>query len=105
LRTDLAASVYWFAALAGFFCIGAQLCVVAIASGFYPIELRATGVGWSMGIGRVGAVVGPLVGGLLIRGPTGHPLLFIVLAVASLISGLAILTLGRISSSASYVSV
>jgi AAHS family 4-hydroxybenzoate transporter-like MFS transporter len=96
LGTDLAASIYWFAALAGFFCIGAQLCVVAIASGYYPIELRATGVGWSMGIGRVGAIAGPLVGGLLIRGTAEHDLLFVVLAVTSLVSGLTVLALGKV---------
>ena len=90
LGTDLAESIYWVAGLAGFFCIGAQLCVVAIASGYYPLELRATGVGWAMGVGRVGAIAGPLVGALLIRGSSSQHLLFIVLAATSLASGLAV---------------
>jgi AAHS family 4-hydroxybenzoate transporter-like MFS transporter len=94
LGTDLAGSIYWVAGLAGFFCIGAQLCVVAIASGHYPPELRATGVGWAMGVGRVGAIAGPLMGALLIRGSTSQHLLFIVLAATSLASGLAVFAMG-----------
>jgi MFS transporter, AAHS family, 4-hydroxybenzoate transporter len=97
LGTDLATSIYWFASLAGFFCIGAQLCVIAIASDYYPIELRTTGVGWAMGVGRVGAIAGPLVGGLLMRDTGEHDALFVVLAIASLASGLAVLGLRKIS--------
>ena len=93
LATDLAASIYWFAALVGFFCIGAQLCVVAIASEMYPLELRATGVGWAMGIGRLGAISGPLVGGLLMHNDGGHRLLFILLAATSLGCALAVIAM------------
>jgi AAHS family 4-hydroxybenzoate transporter-like MFS transporter len=94
LGTDLTESIYWVAGLAGFFCIGAQLCLVSIASGYYPLEMRATGVGWSMGVGRVGAIAGPLVGALLIHSSGSQHLLFIVLAVTSLVSGLAIFVMG-----------
>ena len=95
LATKLSGSIYWVAGLAGFFCIGAQLCVVAIASGFYSLELRATGVGTAMGVGRAGAIVGPLVGALLIRSAGSQDLLFVVLAAAALVSGMAVLGIGR----------
>jgi AAHS family 4-hydroxybenzoate transporter-like MFS transporter len=95
--TQLSSAIYWFAALVGFFCIGAQLCVVAIASSFYPVALRGTGVGWSMGIGRIGAVAGPLVGGWMIGGPADHHMLFSVLALTSLAAGLMVLVMGRVS--------
>jgi AAHS family 4-hydroxybenzoate transporter-like MFS transporter len=97
--TQLSATIYWFAALVGFFCIGAQLCVVAIASGFYPVALRGTGVGWSMGIGRIGAIAGPLVGGWMIGGPADHHMLFSVLALTSLVAGSMVLVMGRVSRS------
>jgi MFS transporter, AAHS family, 4-hydroxybenzoate transporter len=97
IGTELSATIYWFAALVGFFCIGAQLCVVAIASGFYPIALRGTGIGWSMGVGRIGAIAGPLVGGWMIGGPAGHQVLFTVLALTSLIAGSMVLVMGRVS--------
>ncbi|MFM6832777.1 MAG: MFS transporter [Novosphingobium sp.] len=40
--------------------IGSQLALGSLASTFYPVEIRATGVGWSSGIGRVGSIFGPL---------------------------------------------
>jgi MFS transporter, AAHS family, 4-hydroxybenzoate transporter len=95
LGTPFAAGIYWFAATAGLFCIGAQLCVVALASEFYPVELRATGVGWAVGVGRIGAITGPLVGSLLIGAQSTHFALFAALAAISAAAGAAILTMGH----------
>jgi MFS transporter, AAHS family, 4-hydroxybenzoate transporter len=102
LATPLNQTIYWIAGMAGFFCIGAQLCVLAIASGYYPLDLRATGVGSTMGVGRVGAIVGPLVGSLLIQSAGSHSLLFIVVAVTSLIAGGAIFGMGQGRSSRAH---
>ncbi|WP_250491875.1 MFS transporter [Caballeronia sp. GAWG1-1] len=60
---------FWLfvAVFAGGFCIvGGQPAVNALAGHFYPTSLRSTGIGWSLGIGRVGSVIGPLVGGQMI---------------------------------------
>ena len=51
---------------AGFCVIGGQIAANALAAAFYPTSVRATGVGWALGIGRVGSIVGPLVGGMLL---------------------------------------
>lgn len=51
---------------AGFCLIGAQFGMNALAAGYYETEIRSTGVGWALGIGRIGSIVGPIVGGLLI---------------------------------------
>ena len=51
---------------AGFCIVGGQIAVNALAVAFYPTSVRATGVGWALGIGRVGSIVGPLVGGALL---------------------------------------
>ncbi|HJZ70487.1 MAG TPA: aromatic acid/H+ symport family MFS transporter [Vicinamibacterales bacterium] len=45
---------------------GAQAGLNALAAMFYPTPIRATGVGWALGVGRVGSIVGPSVGGLLL---------------------------------------
>jgi AAHS family 4-hydroxybenzoate transporter-like MFS transporter len=45
---------------------GAQAGLNALAAMFYPTEIRATGIGWALGVGRVGSIVGPSVGGLLL---------------------------------------
>lgn len=51
--------------VAGFFVIGAQLGSNALAASYYPTAIRSTGIGWALGVGRVGSIIGPLVGGLL----------------------------------------
>jgi MFS transporter, AAHS family, 4-hydroxybenzoate transporter len=59
-----ASTVVWVTVLllVGAGAVGAQLAAVSIVSAFYyPTELRATGVGWFNGVGRTGAMIGPLV--------------------------------------------
>ncbi|MCP1196033.1 MFS transporter [Acetobacter senegalensis] len=38
-----------------------------LAASLYPVKVRATGMGWAMGVGRIGAVAGPYIGGLLLQ--------------------------------------
>jgi MFS transporter, AAHS family, 4-hydroxybenzoate transporter len=52
--------------LAGVGVIGAQVGVVALASMSYPVAMRATGLGWALGVGRVGSIVGPAIGGVVV---------------------------------------
>lgn len=47
-----------------------------IAAGAYPADRRATGIGWAIGIGRSGAILGPLMGGYLMAANASLPLLF-----------------------------
>jgi AAHS family 4-hydroxybenzoate transporter-like MFS transporter len=51
---------------AGFFTFGAQNSANAIAATRYPTAMRSSGIGWALGIGRTGQIVGPLIGGLLL---------------------------------------
>jgi AAHS family 4-hydroxybenzoate transporter-like MFS transporter len=46
--------------------IGGQTVANALSADYYPTAIRATGVGWSLGIGRVGSIVGPILGGFLL---------------------------------------
>jgi MFS transporter, AAHS family, 4-hydroxybenzoate transporter len=50
----------------GFLVTGAQAGLNALAASFYPTSIRSTGVGWALGVGRVGSIVGPLVAGMLL---------------------------------------
>ena len=52
-------------------------------------ELRATGVGMELGIGRLGAILGPFIGGVLQQTFASATSFFVVMAAASLISGIA----------------
>jgi AAHS family 4-hydroxybenzoate transporter-like MFS transporter len=52
--------------LAGVGVIGAQVGATALASMTYPVTMRATGLGWALGVGRVGSIVGPTIGGFAV---------------------------------------
>jgi len=82
---------------AGFCIVGGQIASNALAATFYPTAVRATGVGWALGIGRIGSIVGPLVGGALLamRWSTGS--VFMAAAAAALCAALAALSLSRLA--------
>ncbi|HEY4320050.1 MAG TPA: aromatic acid/H+ symport family MFS transporter [Gemmatimonadales bacterium] len=66
--------------VAGFGIVGGQPALNALAAEYYPTALRSTGIGWSLGIGRVGSIIGPVLGGVLIH--WAWPNSSILLAVA-----------------------
>jgi AAHS family 4-hydroxybenzoate transporter-like MFS transporter len=80
--------------VAGFLSIGAQMCMVALCATFYETALRATGVGWSLGVGRIGAIVGPAVGGMLIAAGMSMSILFLIAGAVSLAAGAGVLAFG-----------
>jgi AAHS family 4-hydroxybenzoate transporter-like MFS transporter len=80
--------------LAGVFSIGAQMCTIALCASFYETSLRATGVGWAIGIGRIGSIVGPVLGGVLIAAGMSSVFLFILVGSMSIGSAIAIVALG-----------
>lgn len=81
---------------AGFCVVGAQTAANALVAAYYPTLLRSTGVGWALGIGRIGSIVGPLLGGMLLtmRWPSAD--LFLVAAVPALIAAAAAAGLWRL---------
>src|SRR5690606_40146815 len=81
--------------LAGFTFVGAQLNISALAATHYPIEMRSAGTGWSIAAGRVGSIVGPLVGGLLIGFEVGIDRLFLIAAVPAAIALACIVAMAR----------
>jgi AAHS family 4-hydroxybenzoate transporter-like MFS transporter len=83
------------ALVGGTLIVGAQMCIIGLSASFYDTSLRATGVGWSLGAGRVGAVIGPLIGGVLIAAGLSTPALFFVAALVSLAAALAVFAMGR----------
>jgi MFS transporter, AAHS family, 4-hydroxybenzoate transporter len=82
-------------ATSGAFVNGAQAGLTALVASLYPTPLRATGTGWALGVGRLGSIVGPLLGGWLIAGGVGTERLFVAGAVPALVSTVAILLLAR----------
>ncbi|GAA4986426.1 MFS transporter [Kineococcus glutinatus] len=53
-------------AVTGFGGLGTQNMINDHVAGFYPARLRATGLGWALGVGRLGAIAGPTYGAVLV---------------------------------------
>ena len=81
---------------AGFCVVGAQIGANALTATFYPTFIRSTGVGWALGIGRVGSIIGPLLGGMMLSLQWHIPTIFFAGAVPVLIAGCAVLAMGRL---------
>jgi AAHS family 4-hydroxybenzoate transporter-like MFS transporter len=81
--------------LSGVSSLGAQMCTVVYCANFYDTALRSTGVGWAIGIGRIGSIVGPAMGGILIAAGLSPGTLFVLIGAMSVGSGIAVLALGR----------
>lgn len=66
---------------------GGVNCNYPLAASIYPADVRATGIGWAMGVGRAGALVGPMVGGWAMG--AGLPLVavFAIFCVPMLLTG------------------
>lgn len=60
-----------------------------IAAGAYPARLRATGIGWAIGVGRGGAVIGPMLGGYMMAAEAPLSLLFLAYCVPLAICAVA----------------
>jgi AAHS family 4-hydroxybenzoate transporter-like MFS transporter len=82
---------------AGFCIVGGQIAANALAATYYPTSVRATGVGWALGIGRVGSIVGPLVGGVLLTAKWSTGSVFMAAAAAALCAALAAFSLSRLA--------
>jgi AAHS family 4-hydroxybenzoate transporter-like MFS transporter len=83
--------------VAGFCIVGGQIAANALAAGFYPTSVRASGVGWALGIGRVGSIVGPLVGGALMTMKWSTGAVFVAAAAAAMCAALAAFSLSRLA--------
>ena len=83
------------AAGAGFCVVGGQIAGNAVVGTYYPSAARATGVGWALGIGRLGSIAGPLLGGALIGLKVSTPVLFTIFAIPALLGSLSVLLVKR----------
>ena len=75
--------------------VGAQNCNNGIAAKFYPTEIRATGVGWALAVGRSGSILGPAVGGILLSTGLDIQNIFLVAIVPPLVAAGAYLAMGK----------
>jgi MFS transporter, AAHS family, 4-hydroxybenzoate transporter len=79
--------------LIGFGIQGGFVGLYSVAARLYPTEVRATGVGWAVGLGRTGAIVGPIIGGIFIAAGYSMAINFFLFSIPLIISGLATLNI------------
>jgi AAHS family 3-hydroxyphenylpropionic acid transporter len=77
----------------GFFLLGANYALYGVAPVFYPRAVRGTGSGASIAIGRVGAILGPLLAGLLLGGGTSATGVVHYLVPVAAVSAIAVFAL------------
>jgi AAHS family 4-hydroxybenzoate transporter-like MFS transporter len=79
--------------LVGWGIFGGQPGVNALAATVYPTDLRSTGIGAGLGVGRFGAVLGPLVAGELLRRHWSTEDLFLAAAAPALVSAASMIAM------------
>ena len=82
--------LYVLIAIAGGGTFGAQILANAFAVQYYPAHIRSTGLGWAMGIGRIGAIIGPMLGAALHGAQLPMEFSFLAFAIPGLIGASAI---------------
>ena len=78
--------MYLLVAIAGATTIGTQIVMNSYISQYYPVEMRSSGLGWALGIGRLGAIAGPLIGGVLMTIHLPFYQNFIIFAIPGIIA-------------------
>jgi AAHS family 4-hydroxybenzoate transporter-like MFS transporter len=82
--------------IAGWCIVGGQPGLNALSGAYYPTYLRSTGVGWGLGIGRIGAIVGPYIGGVLLQQQWDNEQLFWVAAIPAGIATVTMIGIGQL---------
>jgi AAHS family 4-hydroxybenzoate transporter-like MFS transporter len=77
--------------LTGWGIFGGQPTLNALSASYYPTDLRSTGIGAGLGIGRIGAIVGPYVGGELQRAEWSAEAIFHAAAVPAVLATISVL--------------
>jgi benzoate transport len=80
-------------ALMGFTLQGGFVGLYAVAARMYPTEFRTMGVGWAIGAGRVGGVIGPAIGGILVGMGLSMATNFMIFALPIFLAGVMALFL------------
>ena len=79
--------------VAGIGVLGGQIGLNALCGTIYPTYMRAMGAGWALGIGRIGATSGPIIGGYLLEMGLARPILLFLTAVPLFFCALSLFAL------------
>jgi AAHS family 4-hydroxybenzoate transporter-like MFS transporter len=74
---------------------GAQAGMNALSAMYYPTVIRSTGVGWALGIGRIGSIIGPIIGGLMLSMAWTPQQIFMAGAIPAFCAAVAVFISGH----------
>jgi MFS transporter, AAHS family, benzoate transport protein len=90
IKLESTPAVYVAVFLTGVFVFSAQVLVYAFVGHLYPPDVRGTALGMSAGVGRVGAIVGPFLGGALVSAGIAYPWGFYIFSLAAVLAVVAL---------------
>ncbi|RLL46896.1 MFS transporter [Oceanobacillus piezotolerans] len=82
--------LYVMVAIAGAATVGTQNLTHSYTSQFYPITMRSTALGWALGVGRIGGILGPAIGGILLASNLTLQLNFFIFAIPGIFAAFAV---------------
>jgi AAHS family 4-hydroxybenzoate transporter-like MFS transporter len=85
--------LYLIVFIAGWCVVGSQPALNALSGAYYPTYIRSTGVGAGLGVGRIGAIVGPVIGGMFMAAHWTTRDIFLAASIPAIISALAMFSL------------
>jgi AAHS family benzoate transporter-like MFS transporter len=89
------AVVYLLFVVAGVGTHGTQCLIIAAVASYYPDNLRGTALGWALGVGRIGAVAAPQIGGWLLAAGLGADANFVLFGVSAVIASLLLIAIWK----------
>ncbi|MFB9761141.1 MFS transporter [Ectobacillus funiculus] len=96
--------LYFLISIAGVCTMGNQSLLNAFVSQYYPANVRSTGIGLANGVGRLGGMLGPTLGGMLLSLNFPITLCFLVFALPGACAALALSLVNKNSNDISVTS-
>ena len=75
--------------LSGMTIIGSQTGANATCGKLYPARMRTSGLGWALGVGRLGGIAAPVLGGYLLRSGRPPTQIFLSACLFALVAAIA----------------
>src|SRR5213079_1260919 len=82
--------IFVLVAIAGAATTGSQVLIQAYVTAYYPAQMRSTGLGVASGIGRLGGMIGPILGGFLLTLSLQNFMNFMVFAITGIVAAIAL---------------
>jgi len=90
-QVDMHSSLLWGAAfIMGYFLHGITIGLYTLLPRLYPAEVRSTGAGWAIGVGRLGAIFGPAMAGWLFHSGFGAGIVYALFALPVVLAFIAV---------------